>query len=439
MAGTAAAPGVTPRLAATRVLVAVMTHGRSLKAELTTILPALVDPRDRALVEAICWAVLRRHPAYTAVLADWLQRPLGRRDAELSALLMAGFAQLDVLKLPPHAALSATVEACRALGRPRQAGMVNALLRRALRDGIPELPAEAGWPDWLRQQVRADWGERAEAVFAASAQPAPMWLRVNRRRATPAQYLALLAEAGLQGGEVAWLKDAVCLQTPVAVARLPGFAAGQVSVQDGSAQQVADALVPAEPGVGRRVLDACAAPGGKSAHLLERDPGAVLTALDVDARRLQRVRETLARTCPGASATLKTADATDLAAWWDGQPFDVVLLDAPCSATGIVRRQPDVLLHRRAEDLPALVGLQAKLLDALWATLGRGGQLLYTTCSILARENREQVEAFLARTPDASVHPLPETFGHPSGPGRQRLPGEQDGDGFFYAQLVKRR
>ncbi|MFT4246568.1 MAG: 16S rRNA (cytosine(967)-C(5))-methyltransferase RsmB [Pseudomonas sp.] len=434
MGDIAAQAGVASRLAAARVLVAVMARGRSLKAELATVLPTLSDPRDRALVEAICLGVLRRHPAYRAALAGWLQRPLGHRDADLQALLMVGFAQIEVLRLPPHAALSATVEACRALGRPRQAGMVNAILRRALRDGVPEVPADAAWPDWLRRQVRADWGVRAEAVFVASAQPAPMWLRVNRRHGDPEQYVMALAAAGLSGQTVGLLPDAVRLDAPTAVAQLPGFEAGRVSVQDGSAQQVADALVLT---AGARVLDACAAPGGKSAHLLEREPSLRLTALDVDTRRLQRVGETLARTCPDAVATLRTADATDPAAWWDGQPFDAVLLDAPCSATGIVRRQPDVLLHRRAEDVAALVVLQARLLDALWGTLRPGGHLLYTTCSILARENHEQVQAFLARTRDASVRALPEVFGHVSGAGRQRLPGEEGCDGFFYASLVK--
>lgn len=434
MAGAALPAGVAPRLIAARVLAAVMTHGRSLKAELAASLPGLADARDRALAEAICLGALRRHPAYTAALAGWLQRPLGRRDADLQALLMAGFAQLDVLQLPPHAALSATVEACRALGRPRQAGMVNAVLRRALREGFPDVPADAAWPDWLRRQVRADWGERAEAVFAASALPAPMWLRVNRRHGTPSDYVAALAEAGLSGQGSALLPDAVLLDAPVAVAQLPGFDAGLASVQDGSAQQVADALAPAP---GARVLDACAAPGGKSAHLLERDPTLRLVALDVDARRLRRVGETVSRTCPDARVELKAADAADLRAWWDGVPFDAVLLDAPCSATGIVRRQPDVLLHRRPGDVDALVALQARLLDTLWTTLRPGRQLLYTTCSILARENREQVEAFLARTPDAAVRPLPERFGHASGAGRQRLPGEDGCDGFFYASLAR--
>ncbi len=426
--------GVAPRLAAARVLAAVGDRGRSLKAELATALPGLEDVRDRALVEAICFAVLRRRPAYEAALAQWLQRPLPRRDAELVALLMAGFAQLDVLQLPAHAALSATVEAVRALGRPRQAGMVNALLRRAQREGFPEVAADAAWPHWLRHQLRLDWGDRAASVFAASQLPAPLWLRVNRRQTSVPDYLARLAEAGLAGEADTALPDAVRLAQAVPVAQLPGFAEGRVSVQDGSAQQVADALPLA---AGARVLDACAAPGGKSAHLLERHPGLQLTALDVDARRLQRLRQTLQRTGQDAGAVLKAADAGDLAAWWDGTPFDAVLLDAPCSATGIVRRQPDVLLHRRAEDIDALCALQARLLDATWRTLRPGGQLLYTTCSLLRRENADQVEAFLARHPDAAAAPLPEHFGHASGSGRQRLPGERDCDGFFYARLLK--
>jgi 16S rRNA (cytosine967-C5)-methyltransferase len=185
------------------------------------------------------------------------------------------------------------------------------------------------------------------------------------------------------------------------------------------------------------VVDACAAPGGKSAHLLERDPSLQLLALDVDARRLQRIRETFNRTGVGAAAQVQAVDAADVPAWWDGTPFDAVLLDAPCSATGIIRRQPDVLLHRRAEDITALVALQARLLDALWKVLRPGGVLLYATCSILRRENSQQVAAFLARTPDARLEALPDTFGHDDGGGRQRLPGEQGGDGFFQARIVK--
>jgi 16S rRNA (cytosine967-C5)-methyltransferase len=434
--------GARPRAIAARVLDAVLHRGRSLKAELAQALPALADVRDRALVEAICFAALRQQARADAALRAWVPRPLGKRDGELRALLHAGFAQLDPLGLAPHAAVDATVGAARVLGRAHQRGMVNALLRRAQREGLPAAPADAAWPAWLRERLRADWPDEYAAIVAASASPAPMWLRVNRLHGSRDDYAARLREAGIEATGDDALPDALRLDAPVAVAALPGFDSGDVSVQDGAAQAVADALPtpPGAPASGRRLLDACAAPGGKAAHLLERDPSLRLTALDVDPRRLERVRETLARLGIGADATLHVADAAaldtaDPGAWWDGVPFDAVLLDAPCSATGIVRRQPDVLLHRRAADLDALTALQARLLDAAWRVLSPGGVLLYATCSILHAENAGQVEAFLARTADAVAEPLDHRFGRVSGAGRQRLPGDRGMDGFFYARL----
>jgi len=426
--------GTLPRVIATRVLDAVLHRGRSLKAELATSLNQLPDPRDRALVEAICFAVLREGARFDAALVAWLPRPLAKRDRELRALLMAGFAQLDPLGLPAHAAVGATVEAARVLGRQHQSGLVNALLRRAQRDGLPALEPRAQWPRWLRERVERDWPDHADAIFTASAQAPPSWLRVNRRQAGRDDYLERLRQHDIEAVPAADLTDGLYLQSAVPVASLPGFAEGMVSVQDGAAQRVADALAPPP---GARVLDACAAPGGKAAHLLERDPTLRLTALDIDPSRLQQVRETLQRLQLAAQAELHAADASDLDSWWDGNPFDAVLLDAPCSATGIVRRQPDVLLHRRESDLVALGKVQAALLDSLWRTLAPDGVLLYATCSILRSENAAQVEAFLARTPDAVAESLDERFGHAFGVGRQRLPGEDGMDGFFYARLRK--
>ncbi len=420
---------------AARVLAQVIGRGRSLKAELAAALPQLDDGRDRALLEALCFAVLRRRAAYDAALAAWMQRPLGARDAELRALLQVGFAQLDALDLPAHAALSATVEAARALGFERQAGMVNALLRRAQRDGFTALPARAAFPNWLAKKIELDWPEHAEGVFEASLQPAPLWLRVNGQQTQRAAVLSQLEEAGIAAEPSPLAADAVCLPEPVPVASLPGFTQGALSVQDLSAQQVADALT-LRPGA--RVLDACAAPGGKSAHLLERDPTLQLLALDIDARRLKRIGETFARTGVGANAEIRAADASAPDSWWDGQPFDAILLDAPCSATGIIRRQPDVLLHRRPADIEALVALQARLLDACFRMLAPGGTMLYATCSILREENQFQIEAFLQRTPRAGFLPLDERFGHDCWAGRQRLPGENGADGFFYARLLRK-
>src|SRR5688572_13095814 len=426
--------GSQPRAIAARVLDAVLHHGRSLKAELATALPKLADPRDRALVEAICFAVLPQPARYQAALEAWIPKPLPRRDSELKALLFAGFAQLDALQLPPHAAVASTVEAARTLGRKHQAGFVNALLRRAQREGLPAGDANAHWPQWLRERIARDWPQDEEAVLAASAVEPPMWLRVNRRGMSRDDYLKQLTEAGVDAHVDASLPDALRLDTPMAVAALPGFAEGTVSVQDAAAQLVADALAPVP---GSRVLDACIAPGGKAAHLLERDVSLRVTGVDIEAQRLERVRSGLSRLRIGDGVRLHAADAADPASWWDGVPFDAVLLDAPCSATGIVRRQPDVLLHRRASDLDALVATQARLLDALWRTLAPGGVLLYATCSILKDENETQVANFLARTPDAKPEPLDERFGRISGAGRQRLPGERGMDGFFYARLRK--
>lgn len=431
--------GTAPRVAAARVLDAVLNQGRSLKAELARALPALPDVRDRALVEAICFAALRQHARADAALAAWVPRPLGRRDGDLRALLHAGFAQLDPLGLAPHAAVAETVDAARGIGRAHQAKMVNALLRRAQREGLPAVDAEAAWPAWLRRRVRGDWPLDADAVFAASALPGPTWLRVNRRRVTRDGYLERLREAGIEAAANDTLADAIVLPASIAVGALPGFGDGDVSVQDGAAQAVAEALAPA---AGSSVLDACAAPGGKSAHLLERDPSLRLLAVDVEPARLARVRDTWRRLGlgegidPGVRA--RVADAAEPATWWDGIPFDAILVDAPCSATGIVRRQPDVLLHRRAADVAALVALQARLLDAAWNMLAPGGVLLYATCSILGEENAGQVDAFLARHPDAGAQPLDARFGRVSGAGRQRLPGDGGMDGFFYARIGRR-
>ena len=427
--------GVASRLAATRVLDAVLHEGRSLKGELATALPALADPRDRALVEAIVFAALRQRARYDAALAAWMAKPLGRRDAPLRALLHVGFAQLDALALPAHAAVAATVDAARALGRTHQAALVNALLRRAQRDGLPAGDPTAAWPDWLLQRLRSDWGGGADAIVTASTQPGPLWLRANRQRSNVDTIAQRLHDSRIDARSEPLCADALRIDAPVPVSALPGFADGEVSVQDASAQLVADALAPA---IGARVLDACAAPGGKAAHLLERDPSLRLLALDVDPARLRSIGATFARLAIGTSAALRQADAADVGAWWDGRPFDAILLDAPCSATGVVRRQPDILLHQREADVAALVATQARLLDALWPTLAPGGTLLYATCSILRDENDRQVAAFLARKADATLDPLGDKFGRDTGHGRQRLPGEDGMDGFFYARIDKR-
>ncbi|WP_341890158.1 16S rRNA (cytosine(967)-C(5))-methyltransferase RsmB [Variovorax sp. YR752] len=327
----------------------------------------------------------------------------------------------------------------------QRGGFVNAVLRRFLREretllaGLQDdAVARFNHPRWWVERLKGDWPDQWQAVLAADQQRAPMTLRVNRRHGSAQAYLGRLAEAGLAGSALPGT-DAIVLAQPVPVQQLPGFAAGDVSVQDAAAQRAAPLLLGAGLPTGARVLDACAAPGGKTAHLLELAELDVL-ALDSDAQRLARVHDTLQRL--GLKARSAAADAGDPAAWWDGRPFDAILLDAPCSASGIVRRHPDVRWLRRATDIAALCRTQARLLDALWPTLRPGGRLLYCTCSVFKAEGQEQIDAFLQRHGDAAIAPEPVAPGHllplpDNEDDRSSPPAGASADGFFYSLLTK--
>jgi 16S rRNA (cytosine967-C5)-methyltransferase len=438
---TTPAPGADVGAAAARVVQAVRFGGESLKAALPPALAAIPDPRDRALCEAMCFETCRWALRYERLLGAMLARPLPGSLRRVQALLMVGLAQLDAMRLADYAAISSTAEAARVLGHVRHVGLVNAVLRRYVRerdqrdaDLATDPVAQHAHPAWLLRRLEADWGALAPELLRANNQVAPLWLRTNARRGPRARLEARLRDAGFDPQPSLLAPQALRLDQGVAPARLPGWDAGEFSVQDLAAQLTATALDVRE---GDHVLDACAAPGGKCAHLLERDPApARLLALDIDARRLQRIGDNLARL--GLSADLRVGDATTPAAWFDGRCFERILLDAPCSGTGVIRRQPDIKLHRRATDLPPLIAQQARLLDALWPLLAAGGRLVYATCSVLRDENERQIDAFLARTPDASPVALPDSFGRASGVGRQRMPGDDGGDGFFHAVLERR-
>lgn len=429
-----AVPGALTRATAARVL-ADVTAGRSLKAVLARRLPALRDSRDRALCEALCHAALRRRARDAALLDALLDKPLPAAARDIGLLLAVGFAQLEQLGLPEHAAVASTTEAARVLGFPRHVGLVNAVLRRFLRERA-QLPAGSAadqaaqaHPHWLQEALQRDWPEDLDAVLRANLQQAPLWLRVRGGAPSAAQLVHDFAAAGVGIERIDGA--ALALRDGGDPTRLPGFSRGRFVVQDIAAQ---GAVIALDVRPGQRVLDACAAPGGKAAQIAEA--GARLLAMDSDAKRLERVRQTFERL--GLGAELRCADAARSTEWWDGHAFDRILLDAPCSGTGVIRRQPDILLHRRAEDIAVLVAQQARLLRALWPLLASGGRLVYATCSVLKDENERQIDAFLAAHPDAEALPLDARFGRPSGRGYQRLPGEDGGDGFFVAALRKR-
>ena len=440
-AAGSAPPGSALRAQAAHSLHAVLVEGRSLKAELANVLPGIADPRDRALLEAICFAVLRHRRRYEFVLGQWLAHGLRGRDAIVHALLLVGLAQIDALELSAHAAVAATAEAARALGRATHVGLVNALLRRATREDWPTSPDPAialSHPDWLLTALQRDWPDDWAAIADANNHAAPLWLAVNPTLGTRADYLQRLRDDGLDAAAPDAPALGLRLDAPAVPDRLPGWRDGRAWVQDGAAQLAVEAL-DADPDA--TVLDACAAPGGKCAQLAARlGTAGALLAVDLEPRRLRRVADNLARLGLGSPrVVLQAGDATRPGDWLaPSDRFDAILLDAPCSSTGIVRRQPDIKWHRRADDFPALVATQAAMLDALWPRLKPGGKLLYATCSVLRSENAAQVDAFLARQPDAEAHPLDARFGRVSGAGRQRLPGEQGMDGFFYALLRKR-
>jgi 16S rRNA (cytosine967-C5)-methyltransferase len=428
-----------PRALAAQALAGILDGGRSTSEVLPPAQVACADERAAALVQELVYGTLRWYFRLEAVLAQLLRKPLRKGDMELHCLLLLGLYQLDRMALPERVAVHETVQAVRALRREWASGLVNAVLRafqrrRAELERIVLADEQARYahPRWLIRQVEADWPERLADIFAAGNERPPFCLRVNRRRLTRSEYLELLQVRGIRALPIPETEQGVQLEAPMPVTRVPGFSAGDVSVQDGAAQ-LAAVLLDVHPGM--RVLDACAAPGGKTAHLLERHPDIEVTALDIDADRLARVQDNLQRL--GLRARLLAADAGRVAAWWDGRPFDRILLDAPCSGTGVIRRHPDIKVLRRAADIEGLVARQSELLNTLWPLLVPGGILLYCTCSILKAENSAGVAGFLEVHGDARERPLaPARPGFPAF-GRQILPGENGMDGFFYACLLK--
>ena len=437
---TKKATRANPRIVAAKVLTRVLKEHQLLDICLNDALPRITDPRERSLAQELCYGVLRWLPRLQGELSQLLDRPVRRRDLDVNVLLLLGLYQLSHTRIPDHAAVTETVAATRVLGKPWASALVNATLRRyqlnrstvlsAIQSHEETRFAHAGW---LIQAIREAWPKDWQSVLNQNNERPPMTLRVNARTCTRESYLEKLAAAGMPGTAAPHSSHGVTLNHPVAVDRLPGFDKGLVSVQDAAAQIAAGLL---EAGEGHRVLDACAAPGGKSAHILETLPGiAELVAIEREVPRTDLLRRTLSRL--GLSATLITADARDTTTWWNGRAFDRILIDAPCSATGVIRRHPDIKLRRKKEDVDRLAEVQAELLQTLWTVLAPGGRLVYATCSILVAENQFQIDRFLHQHSDARELPILAPWGKTVRHGRQILPGMDSMDGFYYAVLQK--
>ncbi len=425
-----------PRTRAARAIAAVIGNGITLDEALDRSTGPLAG-RDRALAREIAFGVCRRYFELDALLEQLMEKPLKARDADVRALLLVGLYQLRHMRVPDHAAVSETVAASKSLGKPWARGLVNAVLRgyqaRADQlDAALTAAQRAAHPPWLLQALERAWPEQLADIVAANNAAPPMTLRVNAARITREAWLVTAREAGIGARACAFAAEGVVLAEPLDVTQLPGFVAGLVSVQDEGAQ-LATALLGCTDG--ERILDACAAPGGKACHLLERHPGIALVALDSSAPRLERVRQNLQRL--QLEATLACGDAADPHAWWDGQPFDRILVDAPCSGTGVIRRHPDIRILRTAAQIKEAAALQLAILRGLWQCLRPGGTLLYSTCSVLPQENEATIAAFLAATPDAQEETLGIDCGIARSHGRQLLPTVSEHDGFFYARLRK--
>ena len=423
-----------------------MTGGRSLDTALADA-EERTSVTDRPLLRMLCYGSLRFHYRLRGQLRLLLDRPLKARDSVIESLLVIGLYQLGDTRVPDHAAVSMTVEAVRVLRRPKYAGLVNAVLRNFVRRDIASRPldddeADFNHPAWLLARLRSDWPDHWASILEANDERAPMWLRVNGLRYDARQYLERLRQASdapeATGDLVPFAKHAIRLATPTGVEALPGFAEGAVSVQDAAAQLAAPWLL---TGNGGRVLDACAAPGGKTAHLLELlGEDADVVAIDSDELRVARIGDNLARL--GLDATVMHADAAVPSTWWDGKPFDRILLDAPCSATGVIRRHPDIKVLRRDSDIDALAEKQRSILAALWSMLKPGGRLLYVTCSVLAAENEGVAGPFIESRPDAREDRVLHDYNirdlmQERRTGYQVLPGTAGMDGFYFAAIDK--
>ena len=427
------------RSIAALIVTDVAQHGRTLTAVLQQYLPQ-VKENNRGFCQQLCYGVIRAYPQLLFIAKQLLKKPFKAKDADIEALLLLGLYQLRELRTPAHAAISETVNAAKKLHKHWAAGLLNACLRNYQRQHQSieaqlqhHIDASTAHPLWLLQRYQQDWPEQWQAICEANNQAPPMMLRVNQQQQSRDDYLQQLAQANINATALPQTDSGIVLQHPCDVYQLPGFEQGWVSVQDGAAQLVAN-LLDIQPQ--QHILDACAAPGGKTCHILELQPDNTVLALDIAPERLQRIEQNTQRLA--LSAKLIAADAVATDDWWDGQLFDRILIDAPCSGSGVVRRHPDIKLLRRPADIEALTRLQQQLLEKLWPLLKADGVMVYTTCSVFKQENEQQIDSFLQQHPDAKERRLSTAPARQRPFGYQRLPGDDSMDGFFYACLQHR-
>ncbi|BFM50114.1 16S rRNA (cytosine(967)-C(5))-methyltransferase RsmB [Marinomonas sp. THO17] len=456
----------TPRAIAVQILTQILLQQGSLSTQLNRYQDQVAS-EHQALLKEYCFGVCRQFPKLNSLALSLLSHPFEEKDTDLYAVLLLGLYQLIFMKTPDHAAINESVEACRALNKAWATKLVNAILRRYQREGnqlldnLTSMPSvEFNHPKWLVKRYKKHWPDQFQQIVAANNQHPPMCLRVNLNRVSRETYLSELGKLGIKAVIGIHSRSALYLESAVSVNQLPGFDDGLCSIQDESAQLAAEIL---NPNVTENLLDACAAPGGKTGHLLEtlaqssaknsKDESIAegkLTAIELERWRLDKIESNLARL--GYSAELICADASDINTWWNGEYFNKVLLDAPCSATGVIRRNPDIKINRKPADLEALVGIQQTILHKVWQTLKPGGYLLYATCSLMPEENEQQIAAFLASQSDAlevdlatlnphllklfsddQVDPLGKKVSH----GYQIFPRTEYQDGFYYCLLMK--
>ena len=428
--------------ARTRAIAAsILARLQGRKGSLSNLLARYDKQSDLPLIQEICYGVCRYYYPLNSAVSALLEKPLRAKDLDVFSLLLAGAYQIFCMRIPDHAAVNETVHAVQLLKKPWARGLVNGVLRQLLRQ--PELWQNSlsseqeelryRHPQWLIDRIRQDWPAQWSAILEANNQKPPMTLRVNGRQTTRAGYLRQLSESGIDAKPGGLAETAVYLDSPLPGDSLPGFSQGQASVQD-EASQLVPGLLDLQPG--QRVLDACAAPGGKTTHLLESEPSLTeLTALDIDARRTRSIAENLQRL--GLTANVLVGDAATPESWWDGEPFDRILLDAPCTATGVIRRHPDIRLLLEEGEVARNAGRQLSLLHRVFHCLKPGGLLLYTTCSVLAEENDETVARFLAEEEVAKYQAITADWGVKCRYGRQLLPDRGTSDGFYFALLGK--